>query len=89
VRPLWTLKPRDLVATHGSIWNDDTLVPLMVEAAEFRLRRDPQFRATQVAPTIAALLETAPPSAALDPQRSSTADHRRGRSASALAPPFF
>ena len=73
VRPLWTLKPRDLVATHGSIWNDDTLVPLMVEAAEFRLRRDPQFRATQVAPTIAALLETAPPSAALD---SAAIEHR-------------
>ena len=73
VRPLWTLKPRDAGANHGSTWNDDALVPLMVEAAEFRLRRDAQFRATQVAPTVAALLETAPPSAALD---SAAIEHR-------------
>src|SRR5882724_8039311 len=73
VRPLWTLKPRDAGANHGSTWNDDALVPLMVEAAEFRLRRDAQFRATQVAPTVAALLETSPPSAALD---SAAIEHR-------------
>jgi len=73
VRPLWTLKSRDVGANHGSIWNDDGLVPLMVEAADFRLRGDAQFRATQVAPTIAALLETAPPSAALD---SAAIEHR-------------
>jgi hypothetical protein len=66
VRPLWTLKPSNVAADHGSVWNDDALVPLMVQSADFRLRRDPLFRATQVAPTVAALLETAPPSAALD-----------------------
>jgi hypothetical protein len=66
VRPLWTLKPRGYAADHGSPWNDDALVPLMVQSPEFRLRREPLFRATQVAPTLAALLETAPPSAALD-----------------------
>jgi hypothetical protein len=66
VRPLWTLKPSNVAADHGSVWNDDALVPLMVQSTDFRLRRDPLFRATQVAPTVAALLETAPPSAALD-----------------------
>jgi hypothetical protein len=65
-RPLWTLKRRSDGADHGTPWNDDALVPLMVQSARFRLRRDAQFRATQVAPTIAALLETAPPAAALD-----------------------
>ncbi len=66
VRPLWTLKPSSVAADHGSIWNDDALVPLFVQSKDFRLRRDPLFRATQVAPTLAALLGTAPPSAALD-----------------------
>ena len=65
-RPLWTLKKPTDGADHGSPWNDDALVPLLVQAPGFRLRRDVQFRATQVAPTIAALLETAPPAAALD-----------------------
>ncbi len=53
-------------ADHGSFWNDDSLVPLMVESSSFRLRGDAQFRATQVAPAIAAMLDTAPPSAAFD-----------------------
>ncbi|HTO99097.1 MAG TPA: alkaline phosphatase family protein [Myxococcales bacterium] len=66
VRPLWTLKPSTYAADHGSVWNDDSLVPLLVQSADFRLRREPLFRATQVAPTVAALLGTAPPSAALD-----------------------
>jgi hypothetical protein len=66
VRPLWTLKPSSMAAEHGSAWNDDALVPLLVQSADFRLRGEPLFRATQVAPTVAALLETAPPSAALD-----------------------
>ena len=66
LRPLWTLKRRSEGADHGTPWNDDSLVPLLVESAQFRLRREPQFRATQVAPTVAALLGTAPPAAALD-----------------------
>jgi hypothetical protein len=66
VRPLWTIKRRNYAADHGTPWNDDSLVPLMVQSALFRLRRDPQFRATQVAPTVAALLETSPPAAAFD-----------------------
>jgi predicted AlkP superfamily pyrophosphatase or phosphodiesterase len=66
VRPLWTLKPSGYAADHGSVWNDDALVPLMVQAPGFRLRREALFRATQVAPTVAELLDTAPPSAALD-----------------------
>jgi hypothetical protein len=66
VRPLWTLKPRAAGADHGSVWNDDSLVPLLIQSARFRLRSDAQFRATQVAPTVAALLDTAPPSAAFD-----------------------
>ena len=66
LQPLWTLKRRSEGADHGTPWNDDALVPLMVRSAQFRLRRDAQFRATQVAPTVAALLETAPPAAAFD-----------------------
>jgi len=41
-------------------------VPLLVQAPGFRLRHEPVTRATQVAPTIAALLDTTPPAAALD-----------------------
>jgi len=66
LRPLWTLKRRSEGADHGTPWNDDALVPLMVQSPQYRLRRDPQFRATQVAPTVAMLLQTAPPAAALD-----------------------
>ena len=65
-RPLWTLKKRADAADHGSPWNDDALVPLMLQAPGFRLGRDAVFRATQVAPSLAALLDTAPPAAALD-----------------------
>jgi hypothetical protein len=66
VRPLWTLKKANHGADHGSPWNDDALVPLLVQAPGFRLRRNEIFRATQVAPAIATLLDTAPPAAALD-----------------------
>ncbi|MCA1827420.1 MAG: alkaline phosphatase family protein, partial [Myxococcales bacterium] len=65
-RPLWALKKANDGADHGSPWNDDALVPLMIQAPGFRLRRDAVFRATQIAPTIAALLDTPPPAAALD-----------------------
>jgi hypothetical protein len=65
-RPLWSMKKPADAADHGSPWNDDALVPLLVQAPGFRLRREPVFRATQVAPMLAALLETAPPAAALD-----------------------
>jgi hypothetical protein len=65
-RPLWTLKKPADGADHGSPWNDDSLVPLAVQAPGFRLRRDAMFRATQIAPTLAVLLDTAPPAAAFD-----------------------
>jgi hypothetical protein len=65
-RPLWTLKKAADAADHGSPWNDDALVPLAVRAPGFSLRRNEILRATQVAPTIAVLLDTAPPAAALD-----------------------
>lgn len=65
-RPLWTLKKASDGADHGSPWNDDALVPLIVQAPGFRLRHDAVFRATQVAPTVATLLDTPPPAAALD-----------------------
>ena len=65
-RPLWTMKKPSDAADHGSPWNDDALVPFAVQAPGFRLRRDGIFRATQVAPTLAALLDTAPPAAAFD-----------------------
>ncbi len=66
MRPLWTLKKRSDGADHGSPWNDDALVPLMVSARGARLREDAVFRATQVAPTVARLLGTSPPAAAFD-----------------------
>jgi hypothetical protein len=65
-RPLWTLKKHADGADHGSPWNDDALVPLLIKAPGFRLRGEGVFRATQVAPTVAALLDTSPPAAALD-----------------------
>jgi hypothetical protein len=66
LRPLWTLKRSGAGADHGTPWNDDALVPLLVQSSRFRLRGDGPFRATQFAPTVATLLETAPPGAALD-----------------------
>jgi hypothetical protein len=66
MRPLWTLKKAADGADHGSPWNDDALVPLAVQAQGVRLHRNEILRATQVAPTIAALLDIAPPAAALD-----------------------
>jgi hypothetical protein len=65
-RPLWSLKKPTDGADHGSPWNDDAVVPLAVQAPGFRLRREAVFRATQVAPTVAQLLDTTPPAAALD-----------------------
>jgi hypothetical protein len=65
-RPLWTLKKPKDGADHGSPWNDDALVPLLVQAPGWKLRPDVRvLDAAQVAPTVAALLETAPPAAAL------------------------
>jgi hypothetical protein len=67
-RPLWTLKKPADAADHGSPWNDDALVPLLLQAPGWHLQRaTPVFAATQVAPSVAALLETSPPAAALDP----------------------
>jgi len=65
-RPLWTLRKHSAGANHGSPWNDDALVPLLIQSSAFHLRHDGVFRATQVAPTVAALLDTSPPAAALD-----------------------
>jgi len=65
-RPLWTLKKRADGADHGSPWNDDALVPLMLQAPGFHLGHEAVFRALQVAPSLAALLDTAPPAAAMD-----------------------
>lgn len=65
-RPLWTLKKPTHGADHGSPWNDDALVPLAVQAPGWKLRNDGRVvDAAQVAPTVAALLGTAPPAAAL------------------------
>lgn len=65
-RPLWTLKKPKDGADHGSPWNDDALVPLAVQAPGWKLRNDGRvLDAAQVAPTVAALLDTAPPAAAL------------------------
>jgi hypothetical protein len=58
-------KPSD-GADHGSPWNDDALVPLMLQAPGYRFRAEPRFRATQVAPSVSLLLGAAPPAAALD-----------------------
>jgi Type I phosphodiesterase / nucleotide pyrophosphatase len=54
-------------AAHGSPWTDDALVPLLVRAPGFRLKRGEALTTTQVAPSAAQLLGIAPPSAALDP----------------------
>ena len=65
-RPLWTLKKLTDGADHGSPWNDDALVPLAVQARGFALRTNGRvLDASQVAPTVAVLLDTAPPAAAM------------------------
>ena len=66
-RPLYVMLKTDGGADHGTPWNDDALVPFFAQAPGWTLR--PQLRggvllATQVAPTLAALLEVSPPSAA-------------------------
>jgi hypothetical protein len=66
-RPLYMMLKQDDGADHGTPWNDDALVPFLSQTPGWSLR--PQFeggvlKATQVAPTLAALLEIAPPSAA-------------------------
>jgi hypothetical protein len=53
-------------AMHGSPWTDDALVPLLVRAPGFRLKRGEALTTTQVAPSAALLLGIAPPSAAFD-----------------------
>ena len=65
-RPLVTVADSE-VASHGSPWNEDSLVPVLFAAPGFRLRPalaggilDP----IQIAPTLALLLGIAPPSAA-------------------------
>jgi len=69
---------RDLamIAIQGPTARDkttfDVLIPahgtgsLLVKAPGFRLRGEAVFRATQVAPSVAALLDISPPAAALD-----------------------
>lgn len=67
-RPLWTLKKHADGADHGSPWNDDALVPFLWQTPGFSERavlRGATLQATQIAPTLAALLGTAPPAAAL------------------------
>jgi predicted AlkP superfamily pyrophosphatase or phosphodiesterase len=68
-RPLSLIKKAADGADHGSPWNDDALVPLLISAPGFSLRsqyRGGTMLATQVAPTLAALLGIAPPSGALE-----------------------
>ena len=68
-RPLFVLSPSSAGAKHGSPWNGDALVPLYVQAKGFELRPDLRGRvlgATQVAPTLSAILGIEPPAAAMD-----------------------
>jgi hypothetical protein len=65
-RPLFTVAGTE-VASHGSPWNEDSLVPVLFATPGFRMRPalaggilDP----IQIAPTLALLLGIAPPSAA-------------------------
>jgi Type I phosphodiesterase / nucleotide pyrophosphatase len=51
---------------HGSPWADDAVVPLLVRAPGFRLKRGEDLSAAQVAPSAAQLLGIAPPSGALE-----------------------
>ncbi|MFL5391654.1 MAG: alkaline phosphatase family protein [Myxococcales bacterium] len=64
--PLVTVADQE-IANHGSMWNEDALVPVLYSTPGFRLRPvlaggilDP----IQIAPTLAMLLGIAPPSAA-------------------------
>ncbi len=68
-QPLDVVKKSADAADHGTPWNDDALVPLLLDTPGFELR--PQYRggfvlATQIAPTLAQLLGIAPPAAAMD-----------------------
>lgn len=66
-RPLYMLLKEDDGADHGSHWNDDALVPVLWEARGWSLRpglKGGVLKATQIAPTLAALLEVSPPGAA-------------------------
>ena len=66
-RPLFMLLKNDDGADHGTPWNDDALVPFYSRAPGWSLRAQYKggvLRATQVAPTLAAILEVSPPSAA-------------------------
>ncbi|MBS2024312.1 MAG: alkaline phosphatase family protein [Deltaproteobacteria bacterium] len=67
-RPLYMMLKDEDGADHGSPWNDDALVPFLFEAKGWTVRpavRGGVLTATQVAPTLAALLEISPPSAAM------------------------
>jgi hypothetical protein len=62
--PLATLYSSSYAASHGSPWNDDALVPILAQAAGFRLRRGQTLDVTQIAPALALLSGIAPPAAA-------------------------
>jgi hypothetical protein len=66
-RPLFMLLKAEDGADHGTPWNDDALVPFYARAPGWSMRpgyRGGVLSATQVAPTLAALLEVSPPGAA-------------------------
>jgi Type I phosphodiesterase / nucleotide pyrophosphatase len=66
-RPLFMILKGDDAADHGTPWNDDALVPFFAQAKGWTMRpalRGGTLLATQVAPTLAALLEISPPGAA-------------------------
>jgi hypothetical protein len=55
------------IASHGSPWNEDALVPVLFATPGFRLRPALQggiLDPIQIAPTLSLLLGIAPPSAA-------------------------
>jgi len=66
--PLVSLEGPDIGnawAVHGSPWADDAVVPLLVRAPGFELKRGEALLATQVAPSAALVLGVPSPSAAL------------------------
>ncbi len=79
-QPLDVVKKSADAADHGTPWNDDALVPLLLDTPGFALR--PQYRggfvlATQIAPTLAQLLGVSPPAAALEQPLLERQDPRR------------
>ena len=68
-KPGWTLSGGKDAAEHRSNWNENALVPFLVASPRFWLQpalRGRTLRATQVAPSLAALLGIGPPAAAMD-----------------------